>query len=66
MRFGTFREFLKNHDDRINPVRRPDLEKVIKDHYDKYGSSDEEWDEGDERLHIIKDQSQYSKNQSLV
>ena len=65
-RFGTFRDFLKKNDDRINPVRKPQLEKIIKEHYDKYGSSDESWDENDDKLQIIKDRSQYSKNISTI
>ena len=43
-RFGTFKDFLKRHDSKIDRKRRPEIEAVMKAHYDKYGSSDEEED----------------------
>ena len=44
-RFGTFKDFLKRHDSKIDRKRRPEIEAVMKAHYDKYGSSDEEEEE---------------------
>lgn len=41
-RFGTFKNFLNNNDNQISRKRRPDIQKLIEDHYEKYGSSDEE------------------------
>ena len=43
-RFGTFKDFLKRHDEKIDRRRRPEIEAVMKAHYEKYGSSDEESD----------------------
>ena len=44
-RFGTFKDFLTRNDDKIDRKRRPELDAVIKAHYDKYGSSDEDSDD---------------------
>ena len=51
-RFGSFRTFLKNYDtEAIGRKRRPEIIKLIEDHYDKYGSSDsDEIDEDVARL----------------
>ena len=43
-RFGTFKAFLERHDDKVNRKRRKDIAKVIEDHYEKYGSSEDETD----------------------
>ena len=52
-RFGTFKDFLKRHDSKIDRKRRPEIEAVMKAHYDKYGSSDEE----EEKEGLNKDKS---------
>ena len=54
-RFGTFKDFLIRHDDKIGRKRRPDLERVIQDHYDKYGSSEEESQDISEPHFITKE-----------
>ena len=41
-RFGTFKEFLQRNDDNVDRKRKPQLERIIKEHYDKFGSSDED------------------------
>ena len=41
-RFGTFKEFLIRNDDNVDRKRKPQLERIIKEHYDRFGSSDDE------------------------
>ena len=41
-KFGTFKEFLIRNDDNIDRKRKPQLERIIKEHYDKFGSSSDE------------------------
>ena len=44
---------MKRHDSKIDRKRRPEIEAVMKAHYDKYGSSDEE----EEKEGLNKDKS---------
>lgn len=49
-KFGTFKNFLKENDLDIGRKRRPDIIKMIEDHYEKFGSSDsDDFDEENAR-----------------
>lgn len=41
-KFGTFKKFLEEHDDVVDRKRKLEVERIIKSHYEKYGSSEEE------------------------
>lgn len=44
-KFGTFKQFLVKYEDKISRKKRPEIQRIIKEYYDKYGSSDEEEDD---------------------